>query len=383
MQTGLEAHRLLLVRVGPLGGPTCESDTREEAGRAALIHTGPQNLENGFGRRNARPAGLVVAFMAQRWVAARPGGPDVFDFVSYEVPAPASGEVTVEVRAAGVNPADAKHVAEGRRGPFPRGVGYEIAGVLTAIGPDTEIASGGGTVGDEVLAFRVLGGWASDMNVPAGDVFAKPSVLTFGQAANLLLTATTAAEMLHVAAVEPGETILVHGASGAVGVSLLQQAALLGLRVIGTCSPGRFDEVRRFGGEPVTYGAGLEGRIRATAGESIVAALDCVGTDEAVDVSLAVVPDRARVVTIAAKQRGAAERIRVIGGDLPESASYRDGVRADLVRLAAEGVLEVPMARSYPLDRALDAVELLHGRHPGGKVALLPEHSGTRGSAAD
>jgi len=72
--------------------------------------------------------------MAQHWVAARPGGLEVFDFVSYDVPPPASGEVTVEVRAAGVNPADASHVAEGRRGPFPRGVGYEIAG-LTAIGP--------------------------------------------------------------------------------------------------------------------------------------------------------------------------------------------------------------------------------------------------------
>ena len=57
--------------------------------------------------------------------------------------------------------------AEGRRAPFPRGVGYEVAGVLTAIGPDTEIATGGGVVGDEVLAFRVLGGWASALNVPA------------------------------------------------------------------------------------------------------------------------------------------------------------------------------------------------------------------------
>jgi electron transfer flavoprotein alpha subunit len=108
-----------------------------------------------------------------------------------------------------------------------------------------------------------------------------------------------------VTAAEPGETVLVHGASGAVGVSLLQQAALLGVRVVGTCSRRRFDEVRRFGGEPVPYGAGLEGRVREAARDGIVAALDCVGTDEAVDVSLAMVSERARVVTIAAKQRGA------------------------------------------------------------------------------
>jgi NADPH:quinone reductase len=310
--------------------------------------------------------------MALRWVATRPGGPEVFDLVAYDVPPPAPGEVTVQVRAAGVNPGDATHVAEGKRAPFPRGVGYEVAGVLTAIGPGSEIASGRGSVGDEVLAFRVVGGWATALNVSAQDVFAKPSTLSFEQAANLLLAATTASEMLHVTGVQPGETVVLHGASGAVGVSLLQQARLLGLRVIGTCSSGRFDEVRRFGGEPVVYGAGLEGRIRDLAPEGITAALDCVGTDEAVDVSLAVVPARSRIVTIAAKQRGVEEGVHVIGGDLPDSAAYRNGVRADLVGLAAVGGLEVPMARSYPLEQALDAMELLRGGHPGGKVALLP-----------
>lgn len=323
--------------------------------------------------------GVVGGFMAQHWVAARPGGLEVFDFVSYDVPPPAPGEVTVEVRAAGVNPADASHVAEGKRPPFPRGVGYEIAGVISAIGAETELATGACVVGDEVLAFRVLGGWATAINVPAGDVFAKPGALTFEQAANLLLAATTAKEMLHVTAVQHGETVLVHGASGAVGVSLLQQAAPLGVRVIGTCSPARSDKVRRFGGEPVTYGAGLEERVRAIAPEGIDAALDCVGTDEAVDVSLVVVPDQARIVTIAAKQRGVEVGIRVIGGDLPDSAAYRDSVRAELVQLAAEGRLTVPMARTYPLERALEAAELLRGRHPGGKVALLPADQDTRG----
>jgi NADPH:quinone reductase-like Zn-dependent oxidoreductase len=317
--------------------------------------------------------------MAQRWIAARPGGLEVFDFVSYDVLPPVAGEVTVEVRAAGVNPADTSHVAEGKRGPFPRGVGYEVAGVLTAIGPETEIASGGGAVGDEVLAFRVLGGWATDMTIPACDVFAKPSALTFEQAANLLLAATTASEMLHVTGVVSGQTVLVHGASGAVGVSLLQQAALLGVRVIGTCSPTRVEEVRRFGGEPVLYGDGLEGRVREAAPEGIAAALDCVGTVEAVDVSLAVVPDPDRIVTIAAKQRGADLNIRVIGGDLPKSAAYRDGVRSDLVQLAAEGSLDIPVAHTFPLERALAAVELLRGRHPGGKLALLPAHADRAG----
>lgn len=309
--------------------------------------------------------------MAQHWVAARPGGLEVFDLVSYDVPEPRAGEVTVQVRAAGVNPADAKHVVVGRPGDFPRGVGYEIAGVLSAIGPGTEIASGAAAIGDEVLAFRVRGGWATAMNVPARDVLAKPASLSFEQAANLLLAATTASEMLHVTGVTAGETLLVHGASGAVGVSLLQQASLLGAHVIGTCSEGRFDQVRRFGGEPIAYGVGLKSRLRSTAPDGVAAALDCVGTDEALDVSLALVPDRSRIVTIAAKQRGAEVGIRVIGGDLPDSAAYRDGVRADLVRLAAEGRLVVPMARTFPLGEALAAAEFLAGGHPGGKVALI------------
>jgi NADPH:quinone reductase-like Zn-dependent oxidoreductase len=104
------------------------------------------------------------------------------------------------VRAAGVTPADVSHVAQGKRAPFPRGVGYEMAGVLTAIRRGTQIASGGGAVGDEVLAFRVLGGWSSAITVPARDVFAKPESLTFEQAENLLLAATTASEMLHLTA---------------------------------------------------------------------------------------------------------------------------------------------------------------------------------------
>lgn len=315
--------------------------------------------------------------MAYHWIATRPGGLDVLVLQEYDVSSPSHGEVTVEVRAAGMNPADYKHVANGQpSGGFPKAVGYEIAGVLTAVGPDTEIASGGGAVGDEVLAFRVSGGWSTEVTVPAKDVLAKPTSLPFDQAANLLLAGSTASEMLHVTGASAGETILVHGASGAVGVSVLQQAALLGVRVVGTASEQRFDEVRRFGGEPVSYGDGLEERVRSAAPGGIAAALDCVGTDEAVDVSIALVADRDRIVTIAAMDRAEKDRIRVIAGAIPESQAYRDGVRADLIRLAGSGRLEVPMSGSYPLDKAVEAAERLRAQHPGGKIALVPSPNG-------
>ncbi len=312
-----------------------------------------------------------MATSARQWVASRPGGPEVLSLVEVAVPDPGPGEVTIRVRAAGVNPADHKHVARGRPADFPRPVGYEVAGVLAAVGPGTSIATGGGAVGDGVVAFRVLGGWADAITVPARDVLAKPPGLGWAEAANVLLAGTTAAELLHVAGCTAGETVLVHGASGAVGVSLLQQAAAIGVRVVGTASPARFAEVERFGGVPVAHGAGLADRVRAVARGGVAAALDCVGTDEAVETSLALVADRDRVVTIAAQHRAEADGIRALAGAVPASQAFRDARRADLLARAGDGRLVVPVAATFALADALEAVEVLRGGHPGGKLALL------------
>lgn len=311
--------------------------------------------------------------MAQRWVATDFGGLDVLELVDVDVPPPAPGEVTIDVRAAGMNPADYKGFAPGPgKDPsvLPIAIGYEVSGVVQALGPDTQLASGGGAPGDEVVAYRVVGGYASRLTAPAEDVFAKPAALDHAAAANLLLAGATAAEMLHVTGVGEGDTIVVHGASGAVGVSVLQQAALLGARVVGTASERNFEVVRRFGGVPVAYGEGLEERLRELAPDGYAGALDTVGTDEAVDVSLALVPDRRRTVTIAAFAR--ADDIPAIGGMMPGSAAYRAQVRSRLLDLAADGRLVVPVARTYPLAQAREALEVLRSGHPGGKLALVP-----------
>jgi NADPH2:quinone reductase len=310
--------------------------------------------------------------MARRWEAHELGGPDTWSLVDHEPARPGPDEVTIEVRAAGMNPADAKHVARGTDpGRLPVAIGYEVSGVLTAIGPGTVIGSGAARVGDAVLAFRISGGYSSEVTVAASDVFAKPASLGFAEAANLLLAGTTAADMLRAAHVGAGDTVLLHGASGAVGVSVLQQARMLGATVVGTASPGRFEVVERFGGIPVAHGAGLERRVRdATPG--VDAALDAVGTDEAVDVSLSLVPDRGRIVTIAARQRAQREGFSALAGSDPESARFRDSVRTRLVELAGRGDLVVPVARTYRLDEAPAAVAELMGGHPGGKLALVP-----------
>jgi NADPH2:quinone reductase len=312
--------------------------------------------------------------IARAVVAAAYGGPDMLEVREVEVPAPGPGEVTIEVRAAGLNPVDFK-LFSGARGADPEAlplpVGLEVAGVIGAVGPGTRIASGGGAVGDEVVAFRVRGGYSSALTVAAADIFAKPATLDFPAAANLLLVGGTAADTLRVVPPRVGTTVLIHGASGAVGVSLLQQLAPLGVRAIGTASPGNFDEVRRFGGEPVTYGDGLEERLRELAPEGFDAAYDCVGTDEAVDVSLALVAPQ-RVVTIAAAGRAGEEGFEVVGAARPDSAAFRDSNRADLLGMAARGELVVPVSHTYPLEEAAAALTFLAEGHPGGKLALIP-----------
>ncbi len=315
--------------------------------------------------------------MAKRWTAPAPGPIETWSFDDVEVPAPGAGEVTVRVRAAGVNPADAKHVATARPGArFPVPIGYELSGEITAIGSGALGGSGELAVGDEVVAFRVQGAYATEITVPARDVFLKPSTLSHAEAANLLLAGTTAAEMIQVTRVAEGETVLLHAASGAVGVSLLQQARDLGIRVIGTVGPDATDSadrVRRYGGIPVAYGEGLRERVEAAAdGATIAAAWDAAGTDEAIDVSLELVHERDRIVTIVSPDRAKADGFLWIAGARPESARFRDIARSRVLELAASGSLDVPVSRTFPLAEAVEAVRFVMTGHPGGKVALLP-----------
>jgi NADPH:quinone reductase-like Zn-dependent oxidoreductase len=153
---------------------------------------------------------------------------------------------------------------------------------------------------------------------------------------------------------------------------VLQQARALDVHVVGTASERNFDLVRSFGGVPVPYGDGLDERLRAQSPDGYTAALDTVGTDEAIDTSLALIPNPGRIVSIAGFGRAESDGFRVIGGAMSESARFRDEVRPRLLELAASGQLVVPMGRTFPLTEAREALKLLRSGHPGGKLALLP-----------
>ncbi len=275
---------------------------------------------------------------------------------------PGPDEVRVEVRAAGVNPADLKHTR--RATAYPAPVGYEIAGVVTDVGRDVTDRF---APGDRVVAFRVHGGYATELTFPAEKAFALPGEVDDVTAAGLLLAGTTAADMLHRSGASDGDTILVHGASGAVGATLLQLARRAGVQVVGTAGPSRLHAVTRFGGVAVPYGPGLLDRL---AGRTFAAALDLSGDDDATATSLALVADRARIITAANKQAADAHGFVAVAGMDPESTAFRDAARPALIAMVAADELDVPVAQTFPLDQAVTALDLVSSGRAGGKVVL-------------
>ncbi len=315
--------------------------------------------------------------MSRQVIAPRYGDPGVLEVREREVAPPGAGRVLIRMRAAGVNPADTKQIA-GLFGDDPAKLplrpGSEIAGVVAAVGEGAVGSDGPIEVGQEVVAYRVVGGWADDVLAKAENVFPKPGPASFAAAANLLLAGTTAAHLVDAASVRDGDVVVVHGASGGVGTLALQLARIAGARVLGTTSDRNADLVRRLGAEPVRYGDGLVDRLRELAPGGIDAALDCVGTDEAVAASLALLHDPGRLATIVAFEPVLAAGGKALGtgpGADPGTA-FRNAARARLIALAEDGRIEVPIAATVPLAQAAEALRALARDHPGGKLALVP-----------
>jgi NADPH:quinone reductase-like Zn-dependent oxidoreductase len=251
----------------------------------------------------------------------------------------------------------------------------EVAGVVTAVGPDAQGMTGPLAVGDEVIAFPVSGGYAEKVIAASANVIAKPADLPFEQAAGLLAAGTTAAHLMAATDVAAGDTVLIHGAGGGVGLFVTQLAVLKGARVIATASPRRHDSLRDYGAVPVEYGPGLSERVKAAAGGEVNIAMDLVGTDEAVEVSLELISDPTRIATIAAFTKVEGTGIKLLGGGGPSAelgTEVRDSSRPELANLAGQGRLQVAVDRTFPLDQAADAHRHLQQGHTAGKVVLVP-----------
>jgi NADPH:quinone reductase len=316
--------------------------------------------------------------MTRAVVATAFGGPEVLSVIQTPIRPPEPGEALISVRAAGTNPIDYK-VYSGAMGRdparLPMRLGSEAAGVVTAVA-DGLLGPGGQPirVGDEVVAYRIAGAYADDVTVPASSVVPKPWTLSFEEASGMMLTGATAAHALAVVRVGAGETVLVHGAAGGVGLMAVQLAVDAGAQVIGTASESGHALLREFGAEPVTYGAGLEERVRAMAPRGVDAAVDCAGGDEALDTSLALVADRGRIVTIVASRRAFDSGIKVIGGapGADPGTEIRAAARLELARLAQDGKLRIVVAATYPLAETAAAHRALATGHTHGKIILVP-----------
>jgi len=312
---------------------------------------------------------------ARRVVAAAFGGPENLTVEEVELPDPGPGQVRVEVRGAGVNPADVKRYAgPGDPARLPLVLGFEAAGVVTAVGEGAADDAGPLAVGDEVIVFRTSGAYATDLVVDDSTLTRRPATLDWPAAAGLLLAGATAVHTLEATAVAAGDTVLVHGAAGGVGLIAVQLARLRGARVIATANERNHDLLRELGAEPITYGDGLTDRVRALAPDGVDAALDMVGTDEAMDVSLELVADRGRIATIANFARGPREGVKLLGGGPGADAgdAIRMAARPELARLAGTGELRVVVAATYPLTDAADAHRQIATGHTTGKIILLP-----------
>ena len=314
--------------------------------------------------------------MATKVVATAYGGPEVLSVVEADVPAPEAGQVVVEVRAAGINPIDYKIIggmmgADPARLPLP--VGLEVAGVVVAVGPDADGPGGPLSVGHEVIAFSVEGGYADTVVAAAATTVPKPAAVPWPEAAGALLTGGTAVHALQVVGVKAGETLLVHGGAGSVGQLVVQLATQAGVTVVATAAERNHEQLRGFGAVPVTYGSGLLDRVREVAPDGVDAAIDTVGTDEAVDTSLELVADRARIVSIAAFGR-ADTGIALIGGGpgADPGTEIRANAWRTLLPAVADGTVTVTIARTYPLAEAAQALQFVRDGHAGGKVVLLP-----------
>lgn len=212
-------------------------------------------------------------------VIPRRGPPEVLEVREAPDPVVTPGTVRVRVHAAGINFSDLL----ARQGLYPDApklpctVGYEVAGVVDAIGDGVSTLR----LGDRVIANPRFGGQSELVVVPASSVFPLPEHWSFEQGAAFPVVYLTAHHMfVHVAGARRGESVLVHAAAGGVGLAVAELGRILGLRVIGLASPSKHSVLREYGVEPLDS---RDGRwyeaARRLAPHGIDIVLDAVGGD--------------------------------------------------------------------------------------------------------
>lgn len=326
----------------------------------------------------------------------RHGPPEVLEVRERPAPGrPLGGQVLIDVRAAGINFADTL----ARIGLYPDApkppctVGYEVAGVVSAVGPGVEDMA----EGDRVMAGTRFGGYAEQVVVKAADVVPLPDGLSFEQGAAIPVNYATAwAALVRYGSVRAGERVLIHAAAGGVGISATQIAKRLGAEIWGTASPGKHDACRGFGvGHPLDYTRrGWEKHLPpfdlvmdAIGGRSFRTSYDllrpggrlvCFGVSSLSSGERRSIPSALRTVVMMPRFnliKQMSESKSVIGLNmlrLWDEEGTLDPWIAPLRELLDDGTIDPVVAEAFPFDRAAEAHRMIAGRRNVGKVVLVP-----------
>jgi NADPH:quinone reductase-like Zn-dependent oxidoreductase len=317
-----------------------------------------------------------------------------------DLPAPAAGQVILRMDATGVSFAEQQM----RRGkyydqpPFPFVPGYDVVGTVTAVGPGVDAAM----VGRRFAAVTKIGAWASFLLLDAADLVAVPDGVSAADAETVVVNGITAWQMLHrTARVPAGATIVVLGANGGVGSTLVQLARHAGITVIGTASTRHHDTVRQLGAIPVDYrDPDMYQRIRRLAPDGVHAVFDHVGgpalteswrllrrggvlvsygtaatKDEEGNSRLPVLKSFAQLALWNSLPNGKRAHFYNFWAGRRRLDTFRDRLREDLtqvLRLVADGVLTPQVATQFPLADAGAALALAESRTVAGKVIIVP-----------
>jgi NADPH:quinone reductase-like Zn-dependent oxidoreductase len=295
------------------------------------------------------------------------GGVEVLKVEEVEAPSPGPGQLLVRVKAAGINPGEAK-IRQGllhQQWPatFPSGQGSDLAGVVEQVGEHAN----GFKPGDEVIGFTDdRASQAELVVVDAGHATDKPAGVPWEVAGALFVVGATAYATVEAVAPREGETVVVSGAAGGVGSLTVQLARLTGAAVIGLASEHNHEWLTGHGVIPVSYGDGVEQRIREAAPGGVDAFIDTIGGGY-VELALALGVEPDRIDTIADFKAGEKYGVKTAGN----AAGARPEVLAELAHLIEDGRLELPIAATYPLDRVKDAYTELDRGHTRGKIVLV------------
>lgn len=295
------------------------------------------------------------------------GGPEVQALLDVDKPTPGPGELLIAVRAAGVNPVDWKfrqgYLAEYVPLDLPAVFGQEAAGSVEEVGQDVD----GFSIHDEVLGSVVpgVGGYAEFSLVTARTATKKPAQVSFTDAASLPVAGGTAYDAIGQLQLSEGETLLINGIGGGVGVVAAQLARDRGVFVIGTGSEDKRELVESLGATLVLYGDGdgVADRVRQIMPDGVDAILDLVGGDALRSIA-GLISDTSRLMTTADPGTAA---------ELGGVSVQRDGtgeVLAEIVALVAEGKLDPHVTDVVPFEQAAEALASVESGHARGKVVI-------------